>query len=923
MTSNFKRNDTDLYSSYDRNNIVALPFNHYTIGGSTELDDNFSLYVHGTRVNSGFLENGTDLGSLLQVDPISKIVDIAYNQSTTTQTNVFTHTGSNQTFTVPANVSYMTAQVWGAGGGGSGNGNIVQNLNGGGGGGGYTSANLTVTSGTTLTIIVGQAGTVSAAGATVAGTYGGGGGTQALNGDANWRNTSGGGRSAIRIGTTEIITAGGGGGGGKRSTSSTGDPTGGAGGGTTGGHGNNGVSTDTVAGGGGTQTAGGAAASKNEVGTAATAGSQFQGGLGSQYAGGGGGGWYGGGGGGIQYYSNTNTGGGGGGSSYVSPTYLQAGTTATFTQASGSTVAANTSLPAAVQGTIGNGGAGGTGGSGGQNGYVVLTFYFNLTANNTVYQYARWIWGNKIMEGINEGYAYWFYYTFYYDGNTNTGTIYGACDDAAYLYFNNTAIGSISGNYNTGASGATNNYSVSIVKGLNYIRVAAYNGGSTKGFSWRRFGGYHSENPSYDSTATATHTSNGITDFTNVSTATGGIQAVNGSEGYSIFWYGDFLSDFTGTWTFGLNSDDGSYLWLGDAALTGYTAANSLINNGGAHGMFNKTGSIALVSGTSYPIRIMFGEIGGGDDCKLYWSKDGDATRSYDFSGKVSSIKFNPGALIVALYDSRGIATGNIANSNGNWVYSNINPPYNTGANYTNTNGALTFNSTSSETNTNRFKIPSGVTGTIPLFYYPFWFDTRNYASGTGVIDSTLGGGTRVSISPTTSYRSYSVNSLYSSNVSSNMSLLTPIPINTAIGFTVCFWYYITSSAAGMLWTINSLTTTTRAFIYNTGTKIRVTVNYVGSPKAGDNDIYNLTLNTWTFIALVQPAGGIPYVSLNNGTTTNLTNYGALNFTSSYHLIFGDPLVGSSYGGAVGYMNNFYYFNRALSAAEITAIYNQ
>jgi hypothetical protein len=155
------------------------------------------------------------------------------------------------------------------------------------------------------------------------------------------------------------------------------------------------------------------------------------------------------------------------------------------------------------------------------------------------------------------------------------------------------------------------------------------------------------------------------------------------------------------------------------------------------------------------------------------------------------------------------------------------------------------------------------------------------------------------------------------------MSLLTPVPINTAVGFTICFWYYITSSAMGMLWTINSLTTTTRAFIYNTGTKIRVTVNYVGSPIAGDNDIYNLTLNTWTFIALIQPAGGIPYVSLNNGTATNLTNYGALNFTSSYHLIFGDPFVGSSYGGAVGYMNNFYYFNRALSAEEITAIYNQ
>ena len=128
----------------------------------------------------------------------------------------------------------------------------------------------------------------------------------------------------------------------------------------------------------------------------------------------------------------------------------------------------------------------------------------------------------------------------------------------------------------------------------------------------------------------------------------------------------------------------------------------------------------------------------------------------------------------------------------------------------------------------------------------------------------------------------------------------------------------------GMLWTINASATTTRAFIFNTGTKIRVTVNYPSNPtNPGDNDLYNLTLNTWTFICLVQPASGVPYVSLNNGTTTNLTKYGALNFSSGYHLIFGDPLVASTYGGAVGYMNNFYYFNRALSAAEVTAIYNQ
>ena len=279
-----------------------------------------------------------------------------------------------------------------------------------------------------------------------------------------------------------------------------------------------------------------------------------------------------------------------------------------------------------------------------------------------------------------------------------------------------------------------------------------------------------------------------------------------------------------------------------------------------------------------------------------------------------------PAGLICAVYDS---GANNIANTNDKWAISMVtNSTYKTTTTYNNTNGAYTFSTTTSDVDNSSSAIPSGVTGGSPAIYYPFWVDTKDYSTGTGVSNATLNGTTPPSISSTTTYAVYSNNSLFAANASCNMSIPSKT-INTAVGFTVCFWYYLTSSAAGMIWTINSSTIATRVFVYNTGNQIRVTVNYAGSPKAGDNDIYNLTLNTWTFIALVQPAGGIPYVSLNNGTTTNLTNYGALNFASSYHFLFGDPFVTSNYGGALGYMNNFYYFNRALSAAEITAIYNQ
>jgi len=290
-------------------------------------------------------------------------------------TSTFAYTGANQSVTVPATTTYMVAQLWGAGGATPGNGNITNVIFGSGGGGGFTSASLNVTSGTVLTVIVGQAGNVSLAGGQATATYGGGGGCAALNGDTNWRATSGGGRCAIQISSADIITAGGGGGGGHATGSASGYTlTGGAGGGLTGGDGGSGDVDVTFQGKGGTQSAGGAAPTATSGGTSGTAGSQYTGGTGCQYCAGGGGGYYGGGGGNYYNINGQSMGAGGGGSSYVSATYLKSGTTSTITQASGRVVAANSSLPSGVQGTIGNGGTSGVAGPG-QNGYVVISFY--------------------------------------------------------------------------------------------------------------------------------------------------------------------------------------------------------------------------------------------------------------------------------------------------------------------------------------------------------------------------------------------------------------------------------------------------------------------------------------------------------------------------------------------------------------------
>lgn len=199
----------------------------------------------------------------------------------------------NTSYTVPAGVTQVLVQLWGAGSGGAG---------------GYTQGYLAVTPGETLTLITGEAGKASG----TSGSCGGGGPVAA--GSSGY---SGGGRSAIRRGGTELMTAGGGGGSGRGYWGGQG----GLGGGSSGLTGPN-SGTCGHGGGGGTQTAGGAGGTGSSY-MNGTAGSAFLGGRGGYYSctggcrgAGGGGGYFGGGGGAAGASSCSIGGGGGGGSGY-------------------------------------------------------------------------------------------------------------------------------------------------------------------------------------------------------------------------------------------------------------------------------------------------------------------------------------------------------------------------------------------------------------------------------------------------------------------------------------------------------------------------------------------------------------------------------------------------------------------------------
>jgi hypothetical protein len=133
----------------------------------------------------------------------------------------------------------------------------------------------------------------------------------------------------------------------------------------------------------------------------------------------------------------------------------------------------------------------------------------------------------------------------------------------------------------------------------------------TAGLYKTTYSGYFADNVSFF--ATAIPTTFGTNPATSVQTTA--ISELNSGDGdnFSCQWLGYFKPTTTQTYTFYTSSDDASYMWIGTNAQTGFTTANATVNNGGAHGVVEKSGTASLTAGVYYPIRIQFGESGGGD----------------------------------------------------------------------------------------------------------------------------------------------------------------------------------------------------------------------------------------------------------------------------------------------------------------------
>ena len=155
--------------------------------------------------------------------------------------------------------------------------------------------------------------------------------------------------------------------------------------------------------------------------------------------------------------------------------------------------------------------------------------------------------------------------------------------------------------------------------GINFKRVGSgtvnfkittvlnYNAGLFK----TTYAGYFADSVSFF--ATATPTTYGSNPATSVQTTAISEAATDDGTNFSVQWLGYFKPTTTETYTLYISSDDASYLWIGANALSGFTTANATINNGGAHGTLERSATVSLTAGTYYPIRMQFGEIGGGD----------------------------------------------------------------------------------------------------------------------------------------------------------------------------------------------------------------------------------------------------------------------------------------------------------------------
>ena len=220
---------------------------------------------------------------------------------------------------------------------------------------------------------------------------------------------------------------------------------------------------------------------------------------------------------------------------------------------------------------------------------------------------------------------------------------------------------------------------------------------------------------------------------------------------------------------------------------------------------------------------------------------------------------------------------------------------------------------------TNSLLIASITNNGFPATLFPFWSNTTNYATNAND-GSTFG--TACVYTSATGYKS-GVGSLSQPTVTGGF-LTNPITYTSGAAISFGGWFNLTNSS---IFCHISMNGGSNRYFLNNSTGINLGWNGVGvggAQGASSSAFTSYTNGTWIHIIVVIPSSGntVAYVngSLVATPLTSTTISPGATFTNVNTVLFGYNGPGAA---STGNINNFYIFNRTLSATEVTALYNQ
>jgi hypothetical protein len=113
--------------------------------------------------------------------------------------------------------------------------------------------------------------------------------------------------------------------------------------------------------------------------------------------------------------------------------------------------------------------------------------------------------------------------------------------------------------------------------------------------------------------------------------------ALDSATNYTMEWLGYFVPDSDGNFTFGVNGvDDYFMMWIGNVAVSGFDSTNYLFKgNGGS--AYSPVAN--LLSGRWYPVRLVYTEGGGANNCSIVSGLDGQTLSNNNAADRAGHFK--------------------------------------------------------------------------------------------------------------------------------------------------------------------------------------------------------------------------------------------------------------------------------------------